>query len=506
MTRYLVPSALCILFFHNLSAQNARLHIKINHSKLDSIAVMSDDKGSTGNIFMTTESYLALDQEGTASYTLPLKKPQRISFFNFKPGPDVPPFGCTFYLRPGDSLSVTMDPNQKDFAVTVTGKGSENNAAPFITWSFELDMQSFSKDSLPYQGLAAIRRQQHSNDSAVKEYFSKYRPSRDRSSSLRYDLQYYTAQTYYDFMANNKYFAGEAYQRNLPVWKAIRDSIFSTIRLSNDDALTSYIYRRLLNSFLLREKERLWLEERTHPDEFYKEWYGTTMQKSKDEYDDDQTNALQEKIINRYFKGRTAQYLYSVLFNNSFEDSNPKNTIAIFDRFSQKYPNSEYISWVKPYIDTVRVRQKQPLNAKMNIVPASQPIFSFSAVLEMVKGKTVLLDMWGTWCAPCRNEIQTNSQAIKDHFAGKGLDYLYIANFDQLNEKNWKELIAYFHLEGTHILAQGPLTKDIMDKVKGSGYPTYIIIKKDGSYELSKAGYPMDRDVLIRQLEAALNE
>jgi protein-disulfide isomerase-like protein with CxxC motif len=67
-----------------------------------------------------------------------------------------------------------------------------------------------------------------------------------------------------------------------------------------------------------------------------------------------------------------------------------------------------------------------------------------------------------------------------------------------------QKLIAYFKLTGTHVLANEKLSDDIMKKTKGRGYPTYIVIKKDGSYELSKAGYPMDRGVLIKQLEDAL--
>jgi thiol-disulfide isomerase/thioredoxin len=125
-------------------------------------------------------------------------------------------------------------------------------------------------------------------------------------------------------------------------------------------------------------------------------------------------------------------------------------------------------------------------------------------VLNLTKGKTVLLDMWGTWCGPCRSEIEKNGAAIKEHFKNKGLDYFYIANYDQSNEATWKKLIAFFKLTGTHILANEKLTDDIMKKTNGSGYPTYVVIKKDGSYELSKAGYPMDRDVLIKQLEEAL--
>ncbi len=112
--------------------------------------------------------------------------------------------------------------------------------------------------------------------------------------------------------------------------------------------------------------------------------------------------------------------------------------------------------------------------------------------------------MWGTWCSPCRQEIEKNSAEIKKHFKGKGLEYFYVANYDASNTKAWKELISYFNLEGTHILASQALTKSVMNAVKGKGFPTYFLIKKDGSYELSKAGYPMERAKLIQQLEEAL--
>jgi hypothetical protein len=45
-----------------------------------------------------------------------------------------------------------------------------------------------------------------------------------------------------------------------------------------------------------------------------------------------------------------------------------------------------------------------------------------------------------------------------------------------------------------------------MEKIKGDGFPTYFVIKKDGTFELSNAGYPMNREILYQQIDRILNE
>lgn len=97
-----------------------------------------------------------------------------------------------------------------------------------------------------------------------------------------------------------------------------------------------------------------------------------------------------------------------------------------------------------------------------------------------------------------------NASSIRAYFKDKPVDFLYIANYDLTQEDAWKKLIAFYDMEGQHILASQELTSDIMDAIKGKGFPTYLIIKKNGSYEVSKAGYPMDRKVLIKQIEECL--
>jgi len=478
----LTSFALCLLLHIISFAQRANIHVSLAHSTPATLDLIIFARTLTYDVFKKGSFTIPVNKQGSASHSISLNEPLVatliVSHFDSAGGM----LSYALYVSPGDDLHLTIDPLSKGSRVTVSGRGSDNNSPDIISFQFYRDLSPYSGDTLPYRVMEAIRQQRRSNDSAAKAFLSTHHPTKDRIHNLQNECAYFALQNYYRFKENNKYAIREAYQRNLPQWQAIQDSLFATIRLNNDSALSSNCYRELLRDFLQREKERLW-------------------QPGAD------PNLLREKIIQRSFTGRTAEYLYAVLFEEAINSGEPRNIVKIFEHFSKTYSQSEYISWIKPYIDTIRDRQKQTLTDKMIFVKDDgQMLSSFTEVLNLFKGRTVLLDMWGTWCAPCRKEIEANSQAIKSYFAGKSLDYLYIANYDRGNDVKWKELIAYFHLEGTHILANGNLTNDIMKKVNGSGFPTYVIIKKDGSYELSTAGYPMDRQKLVQQLETALGQ
>jgi thiol-disulfide isomerase/thioredoxin len=364
------------------------------------------------------------------------------------------------------------------------------------------------KDTVPGRVVSKLNAQQRIRERNLEKYIALYKPSLNYIRDWKTDLPYIITYYYYLFKENSKNNTNwDAYWRHYPSWEKVTDSLFTIAKLNNGEALTANHYTQLISSFLYYEQHRLLTIAEQEPQTFYKEWYQADTLNGKKLLMDDRKNLLQEKIINKDFSGKSAEFAYAMLFESAAQESAAQNIPEIFERFKSKYPHSNYIPLFAPSVDVIAARCKQMLNDKMVFVADNGiKLNTLEDVIATMKGKTVLVDMWGTWCGPCREEIERHSASIREHFKGKKLDYLYIANLDLKNNEQWKKLIAYFNMEGIHMMANEDLTKDIMAKVRGTGFPTTFIIKKDGTFEQSKTQYPINQDILINQLEAVLSQ
>ena len=102
-------------------------------------------------------------------------------------------------------------------------------------------------------------------------------------------------------------------------------------------------------------------------------------------------------------------------------------------------------------------------------------------IIEPYKGKIVLLDVWGTWCVPCKmalKDSQKEFEALKDY----NIQYLYLAN--RSPEQAWKNVINEYKVTGDNV-AHYNLPADQQSAVenflKVHSFPSYRLIDADGN-------------------------
>lgn len=126
-------------------------------------------------------------------------------------------------------------------------------------------------------------------------------------------------------------------------------------------------------------------------------------------------------------------------------------------------------------------------------------------IVEPYKGRIVYLDIWGTWCSPCKRNLK-ESPEVKKWLKGYDIVYLYLANRSQ--EESWKNIIAEYGLTGpdcVHYLLPSRQQEAVERYVELTGYPTYRLIDKKGNMHKLHWRHADDMDKFLKTIEA-LNE
>ena len=101
-------------------------------------------------------------------------------------------------------------------------------------------------------------------------------------------------------------------------------------------------------------------------------------------------------------------------------------------------------------------------------------------IIEPYRGKIAYLDIWGTWCAPCKRKL-SESHKLKAELEGYDIVYLYLAN--RSPEKSWKNVIAEYDLTQSncvHYNLPADQQHAVEQYVGLTGYPTYRLFDKQG--------------------------
>jgi thiol-disulfide isomerase/thioredoxin len=150
------------------------------------------------------------------------------------------------------------------------------------------------------------------------------------------------------------------------------------------------------------------------------------------------------------------------------------------DLYYQTYlklvPNDKGINRIKEKYDRIKNLKKGSPSPSFNYPDTSGKNIS----LESLKGKLVYVDVWATWCGPCKAQIPFLKQ-LEEKYREEDIAFVSLS-IDQLkNISKWKDMILDKQLEGIQIIADKAWRSKFVTDYVIESIPRFILIDKDGN-------------------------
>jgi thiol-disulfide isomerase/thioredoxin len=145
------------------------------------------------------------------------------------------------------------------------------------------------------------------------------------------------------------------------------------------------------------------------------------------------------------------------------------------------------VSPVKQYLLTSG--QQEAYNEKLKqfdtLLRAGKPSLNFQfpdingkkVAMNDLRGKVVLVDVWATWCVPCRGEIP-HLKKLEEEFKGSDVAFMSVSVDKQEDRDKWIKFVEKEQLGGIQLFAGED--KTFNDFYKVIAIPRFMVFDREG--------------------------
>ena len=122
--------------------------------------------------------------------------------------------------------------------------------------------------------------------------------------------------------------------------------------------------------------------------------------------------------------------------------------------------------------------------------------------LSDLKGKVVYIDIWATWCGPCKHEIPFLGTLEEEYAKNKEMAFMSVSIDQERDLGKWKDMVKELNLKGIQLFA-GDQKQQITSPYKLNSIPRFMLVGKDGKMISADAPRPSSNSIR-KVLDAAL--
>ena len=167
---------------------------------------------------------------------------------------------------------------------------------------------------------------------------------------------------------------------------------------------------------------------------------------------------------------------------------------------SQKQSIVQNLMGLKQYYNQKKVASK--LNNTVSTTFDYENHKGGKTKLEDLRGKYVYIDVWATWCGPCRAEIPFLKKA-EEKYHGKNIEFVSISVDVDKDHDKWVTFVKEKGLGGMQLFADKNWNSEFMKSYNINSIPRFILLDPKGNIVDSDAKRPSDPG-LVEQFDKLL--
>lgn len=405
----------------------------------------------------------------------------------------------TLIAEPGMSYKVNINTEILENKFTIESKNKKGqelynqipNRSMIVGGHFETETKIYKKDSLASEVKQKVEQSRILEIAGFEKLLKDKIISKDFFNLVKSDRDYFH-KGILGSLAFINYLISEQKNNSLSPteYKKLWEDIFKSNPVTNPELLSSPWFYFYVENYLRYNELILDAIDTKTLNEFHKQGL---IHSHNIDYAKKHLSGLQ---LEYYF----AAYIYYEAINKNYE----KELITLFEQFKKEYPASSYTSFLEPVIIpviTFHNKQKEPLNEKIRFIDNAATINSVQEILKGLNQKQYYVDIWATWCGPCKSEFKHNPK-LYPLLKSKDFTMVYISVDKENREKQWKEMIHFYNLEGYHIRTNEKVYSDLL-KLYGSqsfGIPWHFLADKNGNITTKHVSGPSEIENLEKQL------